>query len=171
MRSLLPLVYPTVGLSKFLYMAVPGFQKKKKRRQVSVCKCLSSLCLYLICCRPTGHWKPLLQPSPLSKPLVYGDLLSHASESSPTLYRQWVAQGQGLPCSYSPASGYKKHSQYFSVSKLQWLEPPPSYLALSKIILVILRQLLNRGEKNNYSFVLNQFTKTKVTDWFLLLLV
>ena len=30
MRSLLPLVYPTVGLSKFLYMAVSGFQKKKK---------------------------------------------------------------------------------------------------------------------------------------------
>lgn len=30
MTSLLHLVYSTVGLSKFLYMAVSGFQKKKK---------------------------------------------------------------------------------------------------------------------------------------------
>lgn len=43
MRSLLPLVYPTVGLSKFLYMAVSGFQKKKKKTSLSMQVLVKSL--------------------------------------------------------------------------------------------------------------------------------
>lgn len=82
-------------------MAVSGFQKREK--QVPICTFFSNLCLCHVYYCLTGllkslkdteqrviRWRPLLQLSPLSKTLVSGDFLSHASESSPTLYRWWV---------------------------------------------------------------------------------
>ena len=82
-------------------MAVSGFQKREK--QVPICTFSSNLRLCHIYYCLTGLLKslkdteqrvirlrPLLQLSPLSKTLVSGDFLSHASESSPTLYGWWV---------------------------------------------------------------------------------